>query len=147
MRNLSFLFTDDPHFPTWWTSNPLPYPILTGWAAGRHAQKLLGKNNEELVCLALDSLAQILELDQSELRSHLERGLVHDWQADPHSRGAYSYIVTGGMGAPQALAEPLDGTLFFAGEATNREGHNGTVHGALGSGKRAAREILAASQA
>ena len=34
MADLSFLFTDDPQFPTWWTSNPLPYPILTGWAAG-----------------------------------------------------------------------------------------------------------------
>ncbi|HKT49463.1 MAG TPA: NAD(P)/FAD-dependent oxidoreductase [Candidatus Angelobacter sp.] len=143
MRDLSFLFTDDPHFPTWWTSNPLPYPILTGWAAGRHTQGLAGKNNGELVDAALDSLAGILELEQTELRAHLKCGCVHDWQADSCSQGAYSYVVKGGMGAPQALAEPVDGTLFFAGEATNIEGHNGTVHGALGSGKRAAHEILA----
>ena len=37
MANLSFLFTDDPQFPTWWTSNPLPSPILVGWAAGPNA--------------------------------------------------------------------------------------------------------------
>lgn len=143
MRDLSFLFTDDPHFPTWWTSNPLPYPILTGWAAGRHTQGLVGKNNGDLVRTALDSLAAILELELTELRAHLECGFVHDWQADSYSQGAYSYIVTGGMGAPEALAEPVEGTLFFAGEATNIEGHNGTVHGALGSGKRAAHEVLA----
>ena len=43
MRDLSFLFTDNEHFPTWWTSNPLPYPILTGWAAGRYALTFKGK--------------------------------------------------------------------------------------------------------
>lgn len=145
MRNLSFLFTDDPHFPTWWSSNPLPYPILTGWAAGRHTQHLQRKSNEQLIESAMNSLGAILEMEQAELRSHLERGMVHDWQADPYSGGAYSYIVTGGMGAPQALAEPVESTLFFAGEATNKEGHNGTVHGAIGSGKRAAREVLAAA--
>jgi monoamine oxidase len=32
--------------------------------------------------------------------------------------------------------------LFFAGEATDITGHNGTVHGAIASGKRAAKEIL-----
>ena len=145
MRNLSFLFTDDPHFPTWWTSNPLPYPILTGWAAAKHAPALDGKRNEELIQTALDSLGNILELEKTEILSCLERGLVHDWQADPYSGGAYSYVVTGGMGAPQALADSLGGTLFFAGEATNTEGHNGTVHGALGSGRRAAIEVLAAA--
>ena len=30
---------------------------------------------------------------------------------------------------------------FFAGEATDVSGHNGTVHGAIASGERAAKEI------
>jgi monoamine oxidase len=145
MRNLSFLFTDDPHFPTWWTSNPLPYPILTGWAAARYAHALDGRGKEEIIQTALDSLGNILELEKTELLSRLERGLVHDWQADPYSGGAYSYVVTGGMRAPQALAVPVEGALFFAGEATNTEGHNGTVHGALGSGRRVASEVWAAA--
>jgi monoamine oxidase len=33
-------------------------------------------------------------------------------------------------------------TLFFAGEATDFSGHNGTLHGAIGSGQRAATELL-----
>jgi monoamine oxidase len=40
------------------------------------------------------------------------------------------------------LAAPVAGKLFFAGEATSTEGA-GTVDGALVSGTRAARELLA----
>ena len=49
MADLSFLFTDDPQFPTWWTSNPLPYPILTGWAAGPNAKAHTGRSKDEIV--------------------------------------------------------------------------------------------------
>jgi len=144
-RNLSFLFTDDPQFPTWWTANPLPYPILTGWAASRYARALAGLSHNQLIHSAVESLGRILRLNQAELNGRLRHGFVHDWQADPYACGAYSYVIKGGLGAPLALAEPVEDTLFFAGEATNKEGHNGTVHGAIGSGKRAAEEVVRAS--
>jgi monoamine oxidase len=67
---------------------------------------------------------------------------VHHWQQDPFARGAYSYVAVGGHGARRALAEPLDDTLFFAGEAADHEGEHGTVAGALRSGERAARQAL-----
>ena len=67
---------------------------------------------------------------------------VHDWQSDPYARGSYSYVGVGGEGAQAELAASMAGTLFFAGEATNTEGHHGTVHGAIATGERAAREIL-----
>jgi len=41
-------------------------------------------------------------------------------------------------------ARPVANTLFFAGEATDIGGHNGTVHGAIASGRRAATEIAQA---
>jgi monoamine oxidase len=66
----------------------------------------------------------------------------HDWQNDPYTRGAYSYVNAGGEGAREQLAAPLDDTLFFAGEATDYAGESGTVAAALGSGLRAAREVL-----
>jgi len=50
----------------------------------------------------------------------------------------------GGSEAQRALAASLENTLFFAGEATNFEGHHGTVHGVIASGYRAAAEILSA---
>ena len=65
---------------------------------------------------------------------------MHDWSNDPFARGAYSYVVTGGGDARVALAEPVNGTLFFAGEATSNDGQGGTVNGARETGERAARE-------
>ena len=51
-------------------------------------------------------------------------------------------MAVGATGSQQALAQPVSGTLFFAGEATVANGHHATVHGALASGERAAREVL-----
>jgi monoamine oxidase len=140
MRDLSFLFTDNDYFPTWWTSNPLPYPILTGWAAGRYGRTLTGKNESQITGIAISALAQILDRSAADLK--LEANFVHDWQRDVFSRGAYSYGNVDGAEAGRQLAKPLAGTLFFAGEATNFEGHNGTVNGAMNSGIRVADEIL-----
>jgi monoamine oxidase len=70
----------------------------------------------------------------------------HDWQQDPFARGAYSYVTVGASEARDVLAQPIEDTLFFAGEATDAT-EEGTVTGALQSGVRAAREVLASSGA
>jgi len=142
MADLSFLFTDHPRFPTWWTSNPLPYPILTGWAAGPHAMELKGQCRDEMVLTALTALAEIMGVTLSRLQRQLAGAFVHDWQADVFSCGAYSYAAVGGFDAARTLAMPVAGTLYFAGEAANFEGYNGTVHGAIASGNRAAAKLL-----
>ena len=142
MADLSFLFTDDPEFPTWWTSNSLPYPILTGWAAGPNAGAHAGRSHDEIIHSAVRALARILELDESKLRRQLTGTYTHDWQEDPFSRGAYSYASVGGIDAAKALAAPVAETLYFAGEATNFDGYNGTVHGAMATGFRVAEELL-----
>jgi monoamine oxidase len=144
MADLSFLFTDDPYFPTWWTSNPLPYPILTGWAAGPHAGEHAGRSENEIVNSAVQSLARIMGSDGPKIRNELLGAYMHDWQADPFSLGAYSYTAVGGMDAARTLAAPVEETLYFAGEATNSDGYNGTVHGAIATGSRAAEELLGA---
>jgi monoamine oxidase len=66
----------------------------------------------------------------------------HDWSADPYSRGAYSYAPAGALDASTQMAEPVQDTLYFAGEHTDTSGHWGTVHGALRSGFRAADQCL-----
>ncbi len=81
-------------------------------------------------------------MDIARLQGELESGFTHNWQADPFSRGAYSYALVGGSNAGAELGAAVDKTLFFAGEATDSSGHNGTVHGAIASGKRAAKEVL-----
>ncbi|TMK29823.1 MAG: FAD-dependent oxidoreductase [Actinobacteria bacterium] len=137
-----FLLTGDPPFPAWWVSRPPPFPVVTGWAGGPHARALAGLSEAQRVRAALDALPQVLGMDPARLHKGLRGGFSHDWQADPFSRGAYSYAAVGGSVAGEELGVPLDGTLFFAGEATESDGQNATVHGAIASAQRVAREVL-----
>ena len=47
----------------------------------------------------------------------------------------------GALDASAKMTEPVDDTLYFAGEHTDTSGHWGTVHGALRSGLRAATQL------
>jgi monoamine oxidase len=139
--SLNFLHAPNSEIPTWWTSLPVRAPLLTGWVGGVAAETLLAE--EPLIRLerSLVALSDVLAVPRRELEENLDAWASHDWRADPFARGAYSYIGVGGTGAPRALGRPVEGTLFFAGEATNGE-QIGTVAGALASGRRAARELL-----
>jgi len=77
----------------------------------------------------------------------VESWRVQDWQREPFTRGGYCVIPAGAVDAMEVLARPVQDTLFFAGEATHLEGQEGTVHGALATGLRAAREVLASVHA
>jgi monoamine oxidase len=143
LAEMSFLLSQDDWYPTWWTTLPVKLPVITGWAPFRSAERLSGKSRPFVVERALQTLSALLGVRSGELRELLDAAYFHDWQSDPFSCGAYSYGAAGGDGAQEALAGPLENTLFFAGEATDTTGHNGTVHGAVASGQRAAREIIA----
>jgi monoamine oxidase len=73
-------------------------------------------------------------------------GKIVRWHEKRYSRMGYSFLP---VGCPSSLrdqlADPLLPTLFFAGEATNRE-QPSTVHGALQSGARAAHQVLEARE-
>ncbi len=142
LANLSFMFSDDEWFPTWWTQMPIKLPVITGWAPFRSADKLSGHPPKFVIEKALGTLSQLMQVPMKDIREMLRQAYFHNWQNDPFSRGAYSYVKVGGKNAPRILGKPVDQTLFFAGEATNIAGHTGTVHGAIASGIRAAREIL-----
>ncbi len=139
-----FLFTGEPPFPVWWISHPAPRPVITGWAGGRHALALATLGQTQRVGAALEALGAAVGVDAGRLRGELRGGFCHDWQSDPFARGAYSYAGVGGRRAGTELAAPVDSTLFFAGEATQSDGRNATVHGAIASGQRAAKDVLAA---
>jgi monoamine oxidase len=144
LAHMTYLFTQDDWFPTWWTKMPDDLPILTGWAPARSARRLSGKGHSFVVGHALRSLGSSLKIKTGRLESLLDEAYSHDWQNDPFSYGAYSYGAVGSDGAQRDLASPIENTLFFAGEATDTTGHNGTVHGAIASGHRAASQILRA---
>jgi len=138
---MSFLLCQDDWFPTWWTASPATWPVLTGWAPFRSADRLSGHDTAFVVRRGLETLSSLLPVRQSQLEGMLEDAHTHDWQTDPFALGAYSYGKVGSDGAQEALAEPLENTLYFAGEATDTTGNNGTVHGAIASGHRAAKQI------
>ncbi len=142
LSEMGFLFSEDEWFPTWWTTMPNKLPIITGWAPFRCAERLSGNSRTFVIDQCLRTLATLLHIGSEQLAQLLDAAYFHDWQSDPFARGAYSYGAVGSDGAQQSLATPVENTLFFAGEATDTTGHNGTVHGAIASGRRAAREIL-----
>lgn len=142
-RDGGFFHRAEASFPTFWNALPLRSTTLVAWAGGPRADALAHEDEPALVRRALDDL-RILFGAGADPRDELEAAFVHDWQADPWSRGAYSYVATGGGDARAQLAAPVDDVLFFAGEATEGAAEAGTVAGALQSGHRAAHEALAA---
>ena len=120
--------------PTWWTLAPREAPLLVGWSAGPAAEALAFEPEAELLDAGVRSLARLFSLRRAQIERALE-----GWYA----RGAYAWFPVGSLATPSLLAEPVGATLFFAGEATHST-EAGTVHGALETGERAARQILAA---
>ena len=140
LARMSFLRSRAPDFPTWWTAYPLRVSLLVGWAGGPAADALAGRGNDAIVDAAIASLARSLGMQRRRVASRVLGAWTHDWRSDPHARGAYSYVRVGGVGSSRRLVRPVEGTLFFAGEATDEE-RSGTVEGALASGLRAAKQV------
>ncbi len=137
-ERMHFLFAQGEHPPTYWTTAPRRSPLLTCWAGGPRA--LQTPDAHALQTAALLSLARTFNRP---IEPELATAHFHDWMADPYTRGAYSWAPAGAGEAAAVLAEPVEQTLFFAGEHTDTTGHPGTVHGALRSGLRAAGQALA----
>ncbi len=113
-------------------------PILMGFYSGRNQADIEALSEAEIIAEALDVLSAIFE-DVHEL---FFEGIATRWGQDPFAYGSYSsYGVGSSPDDRQALSEPLDGVLYFAGEAT-RIDHPATVHGAVMSGYAVAEAIL-----
>jgi monoamine oxidase len=142
----NFLHAPRSAVPTWWVPSPLPSSCLVGWIAGPGADRFADAHDGPYreparAVAAIGDLGRALGLRRGELDAAVEDVRVFDWGEDPWARGAYSWIPEGAGGATAALAATVGNWLFFAGEATHAGGEPGTVHGALESGARAARQI------
>ena len=141
VTRVDFVHDQAGDFPTWWLARPWQAPIMTAWAGGPRADALADLEDTALVDRALGSVSRALDVPRARLDGLLLSWRMHDWRRDLYSRGAYSYVGVSGLPVQRALGRPVQGTLFFAGEATEPE-EMGTVAGALASGQRAARRIL-----
>jgi len=140
---LGFLHIPGGTFPTLWTLAEGPRPVVVAWAAGPRADRLRVQDTARLRRAAVTTLAGALGRAVGDLEPFVDGATVAVWGDDPFSRGAYSWVPVGATHAAATLARPIAGTLIFAGEATETTGHSGTVHGALLTGERAARDALA----
>jgi monoamine oxidase len=148
LAHLSFLFASEEMPATWWTAEPDEAATITGWIGGPKTalfmQRVSARGGSDALLLeCLGTLGRIFGRPAEELRGLVLSWHSHDWQHDEFAMGAYSYAPAGALDASERMTEPVEQTLFFAGEHTDTTGHWGTVHGALRSGIRAAAQILA----
>jgi len=136
---MSFLYGGLGGFPVWWTLHPAHLPVMVGWVGGPAAARLAGLSVAEKRDRAVAALAKNVGVSKRRLESKVEDFWTHDWDTDPFARGAYSYPLVGGAQAAKQLARPVANTLWIAGEAADAEGRTGTVTGAIGSGRAAAK--------
>jgi monoamine oxidase len=118
---------------------PFGRPLIEAYFGGRLARGLEAEGEGAFAAFAI---AELTELLGSSWRGRLRPMAATAWAADPWSRGAYSHALPGRAGERAVLAAPIDGRLFFAGEATSAHAFS-TAHGAYESGHRAADEVVA----
>lgn len=113
-------------------------PVLTAYTGSVNATNFSAMGRDAVINTGLQDLQQVFDIS---LEDRLVDALFVDWGIDPYSQMAYSYVPVGGTGLRNKLAQPIENVLFFAGEATHVT-RPSTVHGAIESGLRAAREIV-----
>jgi monoamine oxidase len=118
---------------------PFGQACIEGYFGGRFARQLEDAGNGALAAQSIDEIASLLGNDY---RRKLKPLAESRWAHDPFARGSYSHALPGHAGDRAVLAAPVDGRLFFAGEATSPNFFS-TAHGARDSGERAAREATA----
>ena len=119
---------------------PLGRPIVEAFFGGTHARALEAEGPGGAAAFAIEELVGIYGTG---LRSRVSVLAQTAWASDPWARGSYSHALPGRAGERAVLAAPVDGRLFFAGEACSAHAFS-TAHGAWETGERAAREVLAA---
>jgi monoamine oxidase len=119
---------------------PFGQPCIEGFFGGRYARQLEEAGDGAIAAAAIDEIVGFLGND---FRRKLKPLCESRWALDPFARGSYSHALPGHADDRAILAAPVDGRLFFAGEATSPNFFS-TAHGARDSGERAAKEVLAA---
>ncbi|WFU56259.1 NAD(P)/FAD-dependent oxidoreductase [Bradyrhizobium pachyrhizi] len=120
---------------------PFGQPCIEGFFGGRFARQLEDAGDGAIAAHSIDEIVSFLGND---FRRKLKPLSESRWAHDPFARGSYSHALPGHADKRAVLAAPVNGRLFFAGEATSPEFFS-TAHGARDSGERAAREVVGAA--
>ncbi len=138
---------DDGYIADFYPSAKNDEAILTAIVMGDNARYLSNLGEEKAIQTALKALDKMFpsNLETGEQNSSMlfEKGIMIDWTTMPFQWGSYSYPSFESDAARAVLALPTP-PLYFAGEATHTNAYFATVHGALETGYRAAKEVLGA---
>lgn len=141
LKNMAFLFSDEA-IPTWWTQAPEHTPLLTGWLGGSAAAKWADMPAEEVLQHSLQSLANMFNRSTEWLKEQLIASHVANWTAEPYIYGSYAYDTVDTAEALMLLNNPVNNTIYFAGEFMYQGTAMGTVEAALTSGRDVAETIV-----
>jgi monoamine oxidase len=119
--------------------HPFGRPVVAAYLGGNLARDLEAAGPAAMTAFVEGEIAAACG---EALRGHFTGIAASGWLADPFAGGAYSYARPGVVTARATLAQPIDGRLHFAGEATAGRAY-ATAHGAYLSGLAAARAALA----
>jgi monoamine oxidase len=124
------------------------YHPHAGFIAGERADAICKMASEEPIQRFLAQLDTIFGTTSNPKPASacFVSGTVFDWSQEEYVGGAYTYPTLGAEpGDREALQAPVQGTLFFAGEACHA-GVNPCMQAALETGELAAEQARAALQ-
>jgi polyamine oxidase len=125
-----------------WTSVKGGVPTLACGVAGDFGAALTGLSEPEISARIVAILGEIFPGVPLADRTPTQVA-ISDWTGDPFAGGSYSFIPVGASPSDMDdLAAPVGGRVLFAGEATQSD-YYATVHGAMLSGIREAKRLLA----
>lgn len=139
--DLLFIFSKE-QIPTWWTQYPRSSSLLTGWLGGGAAADLKDASDEQILQIAIDTLAKIFNMSNIQVREMLTAHHVANWSSEPFTLGSYSYATIHTNDALKLLMQPIEDTIYFAGEAFYHGPAMGTVEAALTSGQNTCRKFI-----
>jgi monoamine oxidase len=119
---------------------PFGRPLIEAYFGGKLAADLEAQGEAAFFDFAVAELTGVLG---GEFAGRVKPIRLHRWGRDPFALGSYSFALPGFADCRRTLAEPVDGRLFFAGEACSSNDFS-TAHGGFNSGIAAADAIIAA---
>lgn len=114
-------------------------PVLKAYLMGDYARNI-AERGDQAIGVLLEELNAIFE--EGKAAESFVQGKIVDWAKEPYIWGAYSYATPNSLGQREELQQPIDGKLYFAGEATHYKGSPATVHGAMETATWAAEAII-----
>ncbi len=105
-----------------------PDHVLALFNVGESAAEYTSLGSDEAIINRV--MEQLDEIFDGKASQHYQNHVIQNWSAEPYIQGSYSHHGSGMDDIISTLLEPLDGKVFFSGEALNEEGNTSTVHGA-----------------